>query len=399
MNYKNEFPIFEHHKNLIYLDSAATNQKPRKVIEAMSEYNLKYNASPNRASYKLSLDATSKYNSVREKTSKFVGVNKSEIIFTKSATEAFNLLASSWSKKLSGEDTILLGISNHHSNIVPWQIISKELNLNLKYIYLDAKGEFDYLDLESKLDDSVKLISISHGVNATGLVHNLEKLIKKVKKLSSAKIIVDICQSIAHEDINFKNLGIDMGVFSAHKMFGPVGIGVLYIKEDLINNLEPFLYGGDMIEFVNEQESTFKKNYEKFEGGTQNVEGAIGLGAAIDFIKEIGMDNIKKIENALVEYAIKKMSQLDFIELYHYENSLRGPIISFNVNGVHPHDVAQVFDSENIAIRTGNHCTQPLLKYLGIFASCRISFSIFNKKEEIDKVIVALYKVKKIFLD
>ncbi len=397
MNYKKEFPIFDYHQNLVYLDSAATCQKPKVVIDAIYEYNMKHNASPNRGSYGLSVEATKFYNNAKIRAGKFINAKKEEIIFTKSATEAFNLVASTYSNFLNQGDTVLVGISSHHSNIVPWQEIKKAKGINLRYIYLNEDGEFDYSDLESKLDESVKVVTFSHGVNATGILHNVDNVVKRVRKKTDAIIILDICQSVAHRKIDVKKLDVDIAIYSAHKIFGPIGIGVLYMREKLIEKLPPFLFGGDMIEFVEEQETTFKRDYEKFEGGTQNVEGAVGLDRALQFVEEKGIENIAKIEEELLEYAIEKLGGLDFITLYHYKNIEKTPVIAFNINGVHPHDVSQVADAHNVAIRTGHHCAQPLMKHMGIFGCCRASFSIFNTKEDIDKLVVALGKVADIF--
>ncbi len=397
MSYKKEFPIFDYHPNLVYLDSAATCQKPKVVIDAIYEYNIKYNASPNRGSYSLSVEATKIYNNAKDRVAKFINGKREEIIFTKSATEAFNLVASTYSNFLNKGDTILIGITSHHSNIIPWQEIKNKKGINLEYIYLDESSEFDSNDLESKLKENVKIVTFSHGVNATGILHNVENIVKKVREKTSAIVILDICQSIAHKKIDVKDLDVDIAVYSAHKIFGPIGIGVLYMREELIEKLPPFLFGGDMIEFVEEQESTFKRDYEKFEGGTQNVEGAVGLDKALEFVDGIGLENIAKIEGELLKYAIKKLGELDFVTLYHYKNIEKTPVIAFNINGVHPHDVSQVADFHNVAIRTGHHCAQPLMKYMGIFGCCRASFSIFNTKEDIDKLVEALVKVADIF--
>lgn len=397
MDYKSLFPIFEEHKELAYLDSAATNQKPEKVIKAIDEYNRKFNASPNRGSYGISVEATCLYNQAKGNVAKFINAMSTEIVFVKSSTEGLNLLANSFRQDLKKGENVLIGITSHHSNIVPWQQIKLEKEIEVRYIYLDEKGEFDYKDLESKLDENTRVVSFSHGVNATGILHNAKKVVEIVRKKSTAKIILDACQSVAHEKVDVKSLDVDYLVFSAHKIFGPVGIGVVYMKEELIDSTHPLLFGGDMIEFVEEQEVIFRKGTQKFEGGTQSVEAAVGLDAAIDFVNEIGLDNIKKIELDLLNYAIENLKKLDFIKLYHYEGIEKTPAIAFNVEGVHPHDVSQFCDFHNVAIRTGHHCAQPLMKYMGIPSCCRASFSIYNKKEDIDKLVEALIEVNKTF--
>lgn len=399
MNYKSLFPIFEEHKELAYLDSAATNQKPEKVIKAIDEYNRKFNASPNRGSYGISVEATCLYNQAKGNVARFINAMSTEIVFVKSSTEGLNLLANSFRQDLKKGENVLIGITSHHSNIVPWQQIKLEKEIEVRYIYLDEKGEFDYKDLESKLDENTRVVSFSHGVNATGILHNAKKVVELVRKKSTAKIILDACQSVAHEKVDVKALDVDYLVFSAHKIFGPVGIGVVYMKEELIDSTHPLLFGGDMIEFVEEQDTVFRKGTQKFEGGTQSVEAAVGLDAAIDFVNEIGLDNIKKIELDLLDYAIDKLKKLDFIKLYHYEGIEKTPAIAFNVEGVHPHDVSQFCDFHNVAIRTGHHCAQPLMKYMGIPSCCRASFSIYNKKEDIDKLVEALIEVNKTFND
>ena len=397
MDYKKLFPIFETHKELAYLDSAATNQKPEKVIKAIDEYNRKFNASPNRGSYGISVEATCQYNQAKGKVAKFIGAKNTEIIFVKSSTEGLNLLANSFSYELTKEDNILIGITSHHSNIVPWQEVRRRTGAELRYIYLDKNGEFDYSDLESKLDSNTKVVSFSHGVNATGILHDVKKVVDLVRQNSNAKIILDACQSVAHEKIDVIALDVDYLVFSAHKIFGPVGVGVVYIKEELIEGTKPLLFGGDMIEFVEEQETILRSGTQKFEGGTQSVEAAVGLAAAIDFVEEIGLENIKKVEEELLNYAISELKKLDFVKLYHYEGIKKTPAIAFNIEGVHPHDVSQFCDFHNVAIRTGHHCAQPLMKYMGIPSCCRASFSIYNKKEDIDKLVVALIEVNKTF--
>lgn len=397
MDYKKLFPIFEEHKELAYLDSAATNQKPEKVIQAIDRYNRKFNASPNRGSYGISVEATCLYNQAKGNVANFIGAMSNEIVFVKSSTEGLNLLANSFKYDLKNGDNVLIGITSHHSNIVPWQEIKKEKGIELRYIYLDKNGEFDYEDLKSKLDENTKVVSFSHGVNATGILHDAKKVVEIVRKNSKAKIILDACQSVAHKKIDVKTLDVDYLVFSAHKIFGPVGIGVVYMKEELLEVTHPLLFGGDMIEFVEEQETTYRSGTQKFEGGTQSVEAAVGLHAAIDFVNEIGLENIKKVEEELLEYGIKELKKLDFIKLYHYEEIKKTPAIAFNVEGVHPHDVSQFCDDHKVAIRTGHHCAQPLMKYMGIPSCCRASFSIYNTKEDIDKLIGALIEVNKTF--
>jgi cysteine desulfurase/selenocysteine lyase len=396
--YKNEFPIFENNKELVYLDSAATTQKPKDVLDAIYNYNIYNNASPNRGSYKLSLEATNLYKESKKTVADFIGAKTDEIIYTKSATESLNLISYVLESEFETGDEILVGISSHHSNLVPWQELSKRKKLTLKYIYLDENGNFDLNDLKNKLSENTKLITFSYAVNATGVIHDVEKIIKIIKSYNNnIKIVVDGAQIVLHKKIDVKKLDIDFFVFSAHKMFGPIGIGVLYMKNDLIKKLPPFLYGGDMIEYVEETNTTYKDNYEKYEGGTQSVELAVGLSAAIKFINKIGIENIEKYEKELHDYLLEKLNELDFVEIYFKNQKNKTPVVAFNVKNVHSHDVNQILDINNVAIRTGHHCTQPLMKYLNIPSCCRVSLSIYNTKNDIDKLVKSLYKVKEIF--
>jgi cysteine desulfurase/selenocysteine lyase len=396
--YKNEFPIFENNKELVYLDSAATTQKPKDVLDAIYNYNIYNNASPNRGSYKLSLEATNLYKESKKTVANFIGAKIDEIIYTKSATESLNLISYVLESEFETGDEILVGISSHHSNLVPWQELSKRKKLTLKYIYLDENGNFDLNDLKNKLSENTKLITFSYAVNATGVIHDVEKIIKIIKSYNNnIKIVVDGAQIVLHKKIDVKKLDIDFFVFSAHKMFGPIGIGVLYMKNDLIKKLPPFLYGGDMIEYVEETNTTYKDNYEKYEGGTQSVELAVGLSAAIKFINKIGIENIEKYEKELHDYLLEKLNELDFVEIYFKNQKNKTPVVAFNVKNVHSHDVNQILDINNVAIRTGHHCTQPLMKYLNIPSCCRVSLSIYNTKNDIDKLVKSLYKVKEIF--
>lgn len=394
MNYKELFPIFENNKELVYLDTAATSQKPKSVLEAVWNYNINYNANPNRGGYKLGVKSTNLFLGGKKKVADFINAQSDEIIFTKGATESLNLLAYSYGlNELKEGDEILVGISSHHSNLVPWQEVSKKLRCKLKYIVLKADGDLDLEDLSEKLNENTKLVTISHGVNTTGVIHPIKDVVSLVREKTEAKIILDAAQTISHIKLDVKELDIDFLVFSGHKMFGPMGIGGLYAKKEMIEKMKPFLFGGDMIEFVEKENSTYRTDFQKFEGGTQNVEGVVGLSAAIDFIEEIGLGNIHSYEDEILNYATEKLKGLEGIKLYCDTVSHKTPVIAFNVEGVHPHDVAQVLDLKNVAIRTGHHCTQPLMKYLEVPSCCRASFSIYNTFEDIDKLVEGLEKV------
>lgn len=398
MNFKDEFPILQERK-ISYLDSGATTQKPQCVIDAIESYYKECNANPHRGAYSLSIEATEKYESTREKIAKFINAkNREEIIFSKNATESLNLIAYSYGlDNLKKDDEVVLSIMEHHSNLVPWQYVTKKTNSKLKFMYINKDYELSKEEIESKITDKTKVVGITHVSNVLGTINNVKEIIKYAHK-KGAIVIVDASQSIPHMKIDVQDLDADFLVFSGHKMFAPLGIGVLYGKKELLNKMTPFLMGGDMIEYVYEQNTTFAPLPNKFEAGTQNVEGVIGLGAAIDYIEKIGYKEIKNVEAAITKYAVNELSKLDFLELYitpHLEN--HSSVISFNIKGVHPHDVASILDSNGVCVRSGNHCAQPLLRYLGMDSTCRASFSIYNTKEDVDNLVEALKRAYKMF--
>lgn len=398
MNFKDEFPILQERK-ISYLDSGATTQKPQCVIDAIESYYKECNANPHRGAYSLSIEATEKYESTREKIAKFINArNREEIIFSKNATESLNLIAYSYGlDNLKKDDEVVLSIMEHHSNLVPWQYITKKTNSKLKFMYINKDYELSKEEIESKITDKTKVVGITHVSNVLGTINNVKEIIKYAHK-KGAVVIVDASQSIPHMKIDVQDLDADFLVFSGHKMFAPLGIGVLYGKKELLNKMTPFLMGGDMIEYVYEQNTTFAPLPNKFEAGTQNVEGVIGLGSAIDYIEKIGYKEIQNVEEAITKYAVNELSKLDFLELYitpHLEN--HSTVISFNIKGVHPHDVASILDSNGVCVRSGNHCAQPLLRYLGMDSTCRASFSIYNTKEDVDNLVEALKKAYKMF--
>lgn len=398
MNFKDEFPILQERK-ISYLDSGATTQKPQCVINAIESYYKECNANPHRGAYSLSIEATEKYESTREKIAKFINArNIEEIIFSKNATESLNLIAYSYGlDNLKKDDEVVLSIMEHHSNLVPWQYVTKKINSKLKFMYINKNYELSKEEIESKITDKTKVVGITHVSNVLGTINNVKEIIKYAHK-KGAVVMVDASQSIPHMKIDVQDLDADFLVFSGHKMFAPLGIGVLYGKKELLNKMTPFLMGGDMIEYVYEQNTTFAPLPNKFEAGTQNVEGVIGLGAAIDYIEKIGYKEIQNVEEAITKYAVNELSKLEFLELYitpHLEN--HSSVISFNIKGVHPHDVASILDSNGVCVRSGNHCAQPLLRYLGMDSTCRASFSIYNTKEDVDNLVEALKKAYKMF--
>ena len=395
---KKDFPILQN-KKISYLDSGATTQKPLQVLEAVCEFYKKYNANPHRGAYSLSIEATQKYEETRVKVAKFINAKSfEEIIFTKNATESLNLIAYSYGmENVKKDEQIVLSIMEHHSNLVPWQKVSKVTQSKLKYMYINEKYEISDDEIENKITDNTKVVAITHISNVLGTINNINKIIKIAHK-KGAKVVLDCSQSIPHMRIDVQKLDADFLVFSGHKMLAPLGIGVLYAKKELLNNMTPFLMGGDMIEYVYEQETTFASLPNKFEAGTQNVGGVIGLGAAIDYIENIGYENIQKMDNEITLYAINELSKLNFLEMYITKNlENHSSVISFNVKGVHPHDVASILDANNVCIRSGNHCAQPLMRFLKIDSTCRASFYFYNTKEDVDNLVNALNKSYEMF--
>ncbi|MFZ2780181.1 MAG: SufS family cysteine desulfurase [Leptotrichiaceae bacterium] len=397
MDYKKKFPIFIEH-DVHYLDTAATSQKPQEVIDSIVEYYENYNGNPGRGSHALSIESSGIVNSSRITVKDFINAKeKEEVIFTKNTTEAINLLAYSYGLEFINEgDEIILGISNHHANIVPWQFVASKKKAKLKYVHLDKNGQFDLDDFQYKLTEKTKIVAVSAVVNVTGVIQPIKEIIE-LAHLKGALVLIDAAQSVLHFGHNVQELDADFLVFSGHKIFAPMGVGVLYGKRKLLEGIPPFLYGGDMIEFVTEQESTYAPIPNKFEGGTPNVEAIYGLQKAIEFINKIGYDTINKIERELDLQALFEIGKLGFVELYLADNVDRVGVIAFNVKGVHSHDVAFILDSYGVAVRSGHHCAQPLMNYLNVPSCCRASFSIYNTHEDIYKLIEALKKVKEVF--
>ena len=387
MTYKKDFPIFQNITNH-YLDTAATSQKPKIVLDKIMEYYEKYNGNPGRGSHALSMEAAGLLSDAREKVKNFINAERfEEVIFTKNTTESINLIAYSYGLEFINEgDEIVLGISNHHA----------KKKAVIKFVYLDENGQFDINDFKNKLSDRTKIVAVSAVVNVTGVIQPVEEIVKLAHEYG-ALAVIDAAQSILHYKHDVQKMDADFLVFSGHKLFSPMGIGVLYGKKELLDKMPPFLYGGDMIEFVTEEESTFAPLPNKFEGGTQNVEGAVTLKAAIEYIEEIGYDKITEIEDSLASKALEEMKKLGFIESYCTENVARTGVIAFNVKGVHSHDVAFILDSYHVAVRSGHHCAQPLMKYLGVPSCCRASFSIYNDEKDIEKLIEGLLKIKEVF--
>ena len=395
---KKDFPLLLN-RDIAYLDSGATSQRPIQVIKAIEEFYEKENANPHRGSYELSVEATEEYENTRAKIAKFINAKHTEeVIFTKNATESLNLIAYSYGMdNLKKDDEVVISIMEHHSNLVPWQKITKATGSKLKYMYINKNFEISDEEIENKITDKTKIVGITHVSNVLGTINNVKKIIECAHK-KGAIVIVDASQSIPHMKIDVQDLDADFLVFSGHKMLAPLGVGVLYGKNEILDKMTPFLMGGEMIEYVYEQETTFAPLPFKFEAGTQNVEGVVGLGAAIDYIEKIGYNQIQELEDEIVSYAKQELSKLDYLTLYITPNSQNhSSVISFNIKGVHPHDVASILDSEGVCIRSGNHCAQPLMRFLDIDSTCRASFYFYNTKEDVDRLVHALNKTYEMF--
>lgn len=394
------FPIFKN-KDIVYLDSAATTQKPEMIIDSIKNYYEQLNANAGRSSYELSIKSKSIIEETRKKTKEFIGAKeKGEIVFTKNSTEAINIVAYCYGLNfLEKGDEIILAISNHHANIVPWQFVAKTRNCTLKYIYLDEYGQLDIEDFKFKLSDRTKIVAISTVVNTTGIIQEFEKIIDLSHK-KNAKVLLDCAQSILHFKHEVDKWDVDFITFSGHKMYSAFGVGVLYGKKELLDVMPPFIYGGDMIEYVDEQNTTYAEVPTKFEGGTMDTPAIESLSRAIDFITLISYDEIAKQENRLLMKLMYEFNKLDFVETYYTNDEVdRVSVVAFNVRGVHSHDTAFILDKYNkVAIRSGQHCTAPLHNYMGVNSTCRVSLNIYNTDKDIEDFILGLKKVKEVFL-
>ena len=401
-NFRKDFPLLRQEMNgrpIVYLDNGATTQKPESMIRAMCGYYGGCNANPHRGAYALSVEATGIYETARERVRRFIGAKEArEIIFTKNATEALNLVAYSYGLSNIGEgDEIVLTVAEHHSNLVPWQRAAKARGAALKYIYLEKDGNLSEKDIAEKITKKTKLVAVAHVSNVLGLVNPVRRVADRAHE-AGAVVVVDGSQSVPHLATNVQELGADFFAFSGHKLLAPMGVGVLYGRAELLEAMPPFLSGGDMIEYVEEQESTYAELPAKFEAGTQNVGGAAGLTAAIDYLENLTFARIKAVEDELLAYALPRLRALPWIELYgcDSERDNKTGIVTFNVKGVHPHDVSTILDSEGVAIRAGHHCAQPLMKYLGQAATCRASFYFYNTRQDVDRWLDALGKVREV---
>ena len=401
---KKLFPILDQEINgnpLVYLDSAATSQKPIQVIEAVSNYYRQLNSNVHRGVHTLGTRATDAYEGAREKVRKFIHAKSiEEVIFTRGTTTALNVVASSYGKNnLHEGDEIVTTYMEHHSNIIPWQQVAKATGATLKYIPLQEDGSLSLEDVRATITPNTKIVAVTLVSNVLGVINPIKE-IAKIAHENGAVMVVDGAQGAPHLAIDVQDLDCDFLGFSGHKMCGPTGIGVLYGKKQLLENMEPVEFGGEMIDFVGLYESTWKELPWKFEGGTPIIAGAIGLGAAIDFLQEIGLDKILEHEHKLAAYTLEKMSTIEGLTIYGpKEAEKRAGVVTFNLSDVHPHDVATVLDAEGIAVRAGHHCAQPLMKWLDVSATARASFYLYNTEEDIDKLVEGLAKTKEYFSD
>ncbi|MDT2045014.1 cysteine desulfurase [Bacillus sp. 1780r2a1] len=396
---RKQFPILDQEVNghpLVYLDSAATSQKPVQVIEALDKYYREYNSNVHRGVHTLGTMATDGYEGAREKVRKFINAKSTEeIIFTRGTTTALNIVAASYGRaNLQPGDEIVITYMEHHSNIIPWQQVAKATGATLKYIDLTEDHALSLETVKETITSNTKIVSVMHVSNVLGAI-NPVKEIAEIAHQHGAIMVVDGAQSTPHMKVDVQDLDCDFFAFSGHKMCGPTGIGVLYGKKELLEKMEPVEFGGEMIDFVNLYDSTWKELPWKFEGGTPIIAGAIGLGAAIDFLEEVGLDNILAHEHRLANYALDRLSEVEGITIYGPKE--RAGVVTFNLDDVHPHDVATVLDAEGVAVRAGHHCAQPLMKYLNVSSTARASFYLYNTEEEIDQLVSSLIKTKEYF--
>ena len=395
---KQDFPILKRKvngKRLVYLDNAATSQRPLQVIKAVRDFDLKHNANVHRGLHTLSEEASELYEKSRETVAKFVGAEKEEIIFVRNTTEGINLVAQAWAKKnIKKGEEILSTVMEHHSNILPWM----QLGLTVKFVDVTDEGILDMTDFKNKLTKKTKLVAVGQMSNMTGTINPVEEIVRLAKTVK-ARVLIDGAQSVQHLGIDVKKVAPDFMAFSGHKMLGPMGIGAVYVKKERQEEMGVFLTGGGMIsEVYIDKPAVWAKGPEKWEAGTPNVAGAVGLAAACEYHHCLGMKNIRQHEKELTQYALKQLARFREIKIYGPKDvKIRGGVISFSFEGVHAHDVAQVLDSEGVAVRSGHHCTMPLHQRFGLAASTRASFYIYNDKKDVDALIKGIEKVRKVF--
>lgn len=397
---RSEFPYLNEEKmgrKIVYFDNGATSQKPQCVIDALSNYYSYQNANPHRGAHYLGMLATDLYEDARKTTKEFLNAkSENEVIFVRNTTEALNLIAYSYGlDKLNSGDEILISIVEHHSNLVTWQFVAQKTGAVLKYVYLNDKNEIDMDSYKAALSEKTKVVALAGASNTVGGVIDVKEVVRLAHEVG-AVVSLDCAQLAPHVVMDVQDWDVDFLSFSGHKMYAPMGIGVLYGKYEILDSMVPYMYGGDMVEYVYEQNTTFAPVPARFEAGTQNVGGAVALAEAIRFMQRVGIDNIHEHELALTDYCYKKMAELDFVEIYSTDSYLRSPLIDFNIKDIHSHDVSTVLDTYDIAIRTGHHCAMPLHTHLKLNSTCRVSFAVYNTFEEIDFFIDKLKEVRKV---
>ena len=399
---REDFPVLKRQVNdkpLVYFDNAATSQKPNAVIEAIYRYYREYNANIHRGIHKLAEEATLAHEEARENVGKFINAkHTSEIIFTRNATEALNLVAYAWGRaNIRKGDKIVLTIMEHHSDIVPWQLLAEEKGANVEFIKIDENGELRQDEVHELIDERTKIVCVTHASNVLGTINRVKDIGRVAHRLG-ALFLVDAAQSVPHMPVDVRDVDCDFAAFSGHKMLGPTGIGVLYGKTEHLESMPPFLGGGEMVREVHTTGASWKDLPYKFEAGTPNVSGAIGLGAAVDYLRGVGMANVYDHEREITRYALGRMKEVEGLSIYGpMDADRRVGVVSFNLGDIHPHDLASILDEEGIAIRSGHHCAQPLMEFLQVPATSRASFYIYNTKEEVDVFITALEKARKLF--
>ncbi len=404
-----EFPILKrkvHGRPLVYLDNAATSQKPDVVIDKMADYYRRYNANIHRGVHTLAEEATAAYEGARRKVARFINARSpSEVVFVRNTTEAINLVASTWGRSnLKQGDVVILSVMEHHSNLVPWQLVSQERGALLEFIGLDADGRLVLEDLDRLLEvhgPRVKLVAVSGMSNVLGTINPIAEIVNRAQD-AGARVLVDGAQSVPHLPVDVRSLGADFLAFSGHKMLGPTGIGVLWARREILESMPPFLGGGDMIRSVHLRESEWNDIPHKFEAGTPNMAHAVGLGAAVDYLNALKMENVLAHEQIIAAYALERLASVPFLSIYGPAAGERGGVITFNLlrDGdllIHPHDLASILDRQGIAIRAGHHCAQPLMEHYGVPATARASFYVYNKEEEVDLLVDALHKALGVF--
>jgi len=393
---RRDFPIFE--TGIAYLDSANTSQRPRQVTGAMLEYFEKFNSNIHRAAYRIAEEATVRYEATREKVRAFINAaSTKEIVYTRGTTEAINLVAYAWGRKnIKSGDLIVLTILDHHSNIVPWQILAAEKGAHIEYVDIDERGELRQDQFDDLLKRGPKLVAFNLVSNAMGTINPAREMVAAAKK-AGASVLVDGAQSTPHQPVDVLALGCDFYAFSGHKMLGPTGAGILYSRRELLEAMDPFMAGGDMIKTVRVEGTTYHDLPWKFEAGTQAIAEVIGLGAAVDYLGELGMDAVRAHELEITEYAYESLSEIEQLTVYGPPPSRRAGVISFSLEGIHPHDLATIADRDQVCLRAGHHCAMPLMTRLGIAATARASFYVYTQNEEVDRLVGSIKEAQRIF--